>query len=122
MEDQFKGISKFGGAAKLGMPKDHKNMMSALHKRGMLQSPLLNEGEMSLIGNQSLDPNVINAESLSTAGPVQGSPDPMQKTGGTWENPTPMVDDSLGYLTKSMDDYMENITPKDTEENEDEEN
>lgn len=78
MEDQLKGVSEFGGARKLGMPKDHKNMISALHKRGMLQSPLLNEEEMSLIGNQSLDPNVINAESISTEGPVQGSPDPLQ--------------------------------------------
>ena len=118
MEDKIKGVSKFGGAAKLGMPKDHKNMMSALHKRGMLQSPLLNEGEMSLIGNQSLDPNVINAESLSTAGPVQGSPDPLQKNGGSWENPDKIVDNSSSYLIQGMGDFTENITPEADDENE----
>ena len=118
MEDQFKGVSKFGGAAKLGMAKDHKNMMNALQKRGMLQSPLLNEGEMNLIGNQSLDPNVINAESLSTAGPVQGSPDPLQKTGGSWENPDKIVDDSDAYLIQGMGDFTENMTPEPDDEDE----
>ena len=43
----------------------------------MLQnSPLLNTGELSIISDQSLDPNVVNAESISDTSTVQADEDP----------------------------------------------
>jgi hypothetical protein len=54
-----------------------RTMLTSLMKHGMLQnSPLLNTGELNVISDQSLDPNVVNAESISDTSVVQADEDP----------------------------------------------
>ena len=58
------------------MHKDDKTMLHSLMKRGMLQSPLLDDRELNIVSNQSLDPNVVNAESVAEESMIQGDEDP----------------------------------------------